>query len=145
MTKETYKFETKETFQGAWLILWIFTIFIWLGLPTYDNWGNLKLEEYFSFPALIFPCFMLVLFLITWVWSRGISYEVSSAKLIKKRGKKVLRSVELSDIQGYVEGYPIQLKITDQRDFVFEGVYIGSSYQQLLSFLQEYGFKKILV
>lgn len=143
MIKETYKFYTKETFQGAWSILWIFTIFLWLGFPTYYNWGHLKLEDYFSRFALMFPGFMFVLFFITWLWSRRLSYEVSSTNLIKRRGERILRSVELSDVQGIVEKCPIRLKISDQRDFIFDGIIIGSSYKKLQSLLQELGITKI--
>jgi len=143
MIKETYKFDTRETFRGAWLILWIVTIFLWLGFPTYYNWGHLKLEDYFALPVLIFPGFMLVLFLISWLWSRGLCYEVSSTRLAKKRGERILRSVEISDVQGIVERTPIRLKIADQRDFIFDGIIIGSSYKKLESLLQELGITKI--
>ena len=141
--KEDYRFDTKETFKGAWVFLWIFTISLWFGLPTYSDWGHLKLEDYFSWPPLIFPSAMFILFLITWFWSRGLFYEVSSTKLVKRRGKRVLRSVKLSDVQGIVEKYPIRLKITDQRDFIFDGIVTGSSYKRLRSLLQELGIAKI--
>jgi hypothetical protein len=143
MIKEDYRFDTKETFKGAWLFLWIFTISIWIGLPTYSDWGHLKLEDYFSWPALIFPGFMFILFIITWFWSRVLFYEVSSTTIVKKMGKRILRSVKLSDVQGIVERYPIRLKITDQRDFIFDGIVTGSSYKGLQSLLQELGITKI--
>lgn len=145
MKKEDYRFDPKETFQRAWLFLWIFTILIWFGLPTYYNWGHLKLEDYFSWPALIFPGFMFILFFITWLWSRCIFYEVSSTKLVERRGKRILRSVKLSDVQGIIEKYPLRLKITNQRDFIFDGILIGSSYKRLRSLLKEFGITKIKI
>jgi hypothetical protein len=143
MIKEDYRFDTRETFRGGWLFLWIFTISLWFGLPTYSDWGHLKLEDYFSWPALIFPGAMFILFLITWLWSRILFYEVSSTTIVKRRGKRILRSVKLSDVQGIVEKYPIRLKITDQRDFTFNGIVTGSSYKRLWSLLQELGITKI--
>ena len=143
MIKEDYRFDTMAAFQRDWLFTWTFTISIWFGLPTYYNWGHLKLEDYFSWPALIFPGFMFILFLITWFWSRGISYEVSSTKLVIRWGKYILRSVKLSDVQGIIGKYPIRLKITDQRDFIFDDIGIFSSYRKLRSLLQELGITKI--
>ena len=143
MIKDNYRFDTKETFKRAWLFLGIFTIFIWLGFPTYYEWGHLKLEDYFSWPILLFPGFMSILFIIAWFFSRGIFYEVSSTKLVKRRGKRILRSVKLSDVQGIVGKYPIRLKITDQRDFIFDDIIIGSSYKRFRSLLQELGITKI--
>ena len=143
MIRDNYKFDTKAAFKRECLFGWIVIIFIWFGLTTDCNWGHLKLEDYFSWPALIFPGFMFILFLITWFWSRGISYEVSSTKLVKRWGKHILHSVKLSNVQGIIGKYPIILKITDQRDFIFDDIGIFSSYRKLRSLLQELGITKI--
>ena len=47
------------------------------------------------------------------------------------------------DVQGIVERAPIRLKIAGQRDFIFDGIIIGSSYKKLESLLQELGIRKI--
>ncbi|MHC4085211.1 MAG: WG repeat-containing protein [Planctomycetota bacterium] len=143
MIKEDYRFDTKEALKREWLFVWIFSIFICLGLPTFLNWGHLKLEDYFSWPILIFPGAVFIAYFIVWFCRRGIFYEVSSTKLVKRRGKRILRSVKLSDVQGVIGKYPVRLKITDQRDFIFDSFIIGSSNKKLQSFLQESGITKI--
>ncbi|KKK56337.1 hypothetical protein LCGC14_3065540, partial [marine sediment metagenome] len=68
---------------------------------------------------------------------RRISYEVSATTVVKKLGKRILCTIELRDVQGFIAKGPICLKVTGRKDFIFRGIGIKSSREKLLSVLRE--------
>ncbi|MHC4214559.1 MAG: WG repeat-containing protein [Planctomycetota bacterium] len=140
MDKDTHVFEVKETLKERWWISFLCIFVIWLGFSTLFYRGSIMGQWIF-----IFPCVLSVLFFIQLLLLRNVSYKVSATKVVKKRSKKILHTIELCSVKGIVAKLPVQLKVSGERDFVFEGIGIKSSRERLISILQELGIKEIKV
>ena len=140
MDKDTHVFEVKETLQERWWIFILGIVLIWLGISAIFYRGSLMGQWIFVFPCVLSVVMLIPLFLL-----RNVSYEVSATKVVKKRCKKILHSIELRNIKGIVTKLPVRLKVTGERDFVFEGIGIKLSRERLLSVLGDLGIKEIKV
>jgi len=149
MIGQIHKFDTKSKKEAyfGFSILVIFTLSIWLGIPTYYRWGHLRLGDYFSKPSLWFIAIMAIVFILCWdSYKTRFQYEVSSEDVIMRSGNRVLKHVLLSSVQGFIAGryrsYTVRLKIAKQHDFVFYGIH-GSTRERLIAVLKDIGATRI--
>jgi len=149
MTNQIHKFDTKtkKELYFALSILGIFTLSIWIGIPTCYRWGHLSLGDYFSKPSIGFMVTMAIIFALCWnSYKTRFQYELSSDEVIMRSGNRVLKRVLLSSVQGFItdryRSYYVRLKIAKQHDFVFYGIY-GSTRKRLIAALEEIGVTRI--
>jgi hypothetical protein len=142
MTNETYKFKAKETLKGAWIILFCFLIIVWPSLIALCIMG--------AFHDRIFHAWMIfslmginTIFAIISYRDRNVVYEISPTKVLKRRGDKVLRCVELNDIIRVIVYHPICLKVPGQKDFCFRYINNKSTREKLISVLSQFGITEI--
>ncbi len=143
MAKETYKVDTKETLRKGRLVFPVILGLLWAAclFRFYHDKSN-----YLEFVASLglFPAvFMSVVFLAVWLSLRNISYEISSVKVLKKRGDEIVCSIDLCDVQGVIAKEMITLKVSGRDDFLFRGIGTKESRERLLAGLRELGIREV--
>ena len=146
MASQIHKFDTrtkKELYFG-FSILGVFTLSIWLGIPTYYRWGHLSFGDYFSKPLLGFIPLMAIVFALCWgSYKTRFQYELSTEGIIMRSGNRVLRQIPLSSVESFfTKRGMICLKIDNQDNLKFYGIY-GSTRDHLIAVLQELGVTPI--
>lgn len=144
MLEKTYTFDTKHDFWWAWVLTALLIIVIWLMAPLFYEQRPITSEMYFGKIPMIGLGIVLLVFIVTWLHNRNIVYELNSDDIIKRRGNRIMRSIEVRDIRGLYTKPPIRLRIVRQKDFVFDGMILAPPRKKLLIALQEIGIKELI-
>lgn len=143
MTKETYRFDTKKTCRQMWFFLLTILGLIWVVCLFRFYLDKSCHSGFYVWLGLIPPAFLSLVYLTAWLLIRNISYEISSVKVIKKRGDKIVCSIDLCDVQSFIAKEIITLKVLGGKDFLFRGIGTKTSRERLLTVLRELGIREI--
>lgn len=102
MIKETYKFDTKETLRKMRVVFLSTLVLLWVACLFRFYHDKPDHSGFVIWLGLFSPIFLSIVLLVTWLLIRKISYEISSVKVIKKRGDKIVCSFDLCDVQAVI-------------------------------------------
>lgn len=143
MTKETYKVDTKETLRKVWLVFSVILGLLWAACLFRFYHDRHSHSEFIAWLGLFPAVLVSGCFLVAWLSIRNISYEISSAKVLKKRGDKIVCSIDLCDVQGVIAKEMITLKVSGREDFLFRGIGTKASRERLLTGLRGLGIREV--
>ena len=143
MTKETHRFEVRETIRKMRVVFLSILVLLWVACLFRFCHDKLDHPGFVVWLGLFPPIFLSVVFLVTWLSIWNISYEISSVKILKKRGGKIVCSIDLCDVQTVILKEIVTLRVLGRKDFLFRGISTKSSRKRLLTVLRQLGIKKV--
>ncbi len=99
--------------------------------------------QWIAWLKLVPPVIFTVFYTVAIISIINISYEITSCQVIKRRGNKIIRSINLSEVQGFVKSEMIKLVLVDGNVFLFRGIGNKSDKMKLLDIFRNLKIKEM--